>query len=257
MQGVVNCQQCGAPHRPVRGQTRFACEWCSAENSVHLEVHTEELVVLGSCDQALARARADEVLRRRGVRNARIAARPMRWTVLWQVVSESGDEFVHCGVPDPARLETTLRMPTATLVPLDDERAPRNFDPATSASLGVTEIVAAARATFDDGDAPLRAVRCVWVPVSDLEVRVGPERTSGLYVGGSDEVVFEPMPARATDAPLQMERLAAFSLFVVGALLLGLLLPDLTTRTLALMAWTVVGFAEWGIRNFLPVRGRA
>lgn len=248
MSQVVQCQQCGASHRPVRGQTRFSCEWCGAENTAPTGAALEELVVVGACDPALATARAKEVLQRRGVRGARVTARAVRWSPLWQVLSDGGDEFVRSGNAEASRLEASLRMPAARLISVQEsDRVPQlvqRQDPPDS----FDEITGAARATFDDGDAPLRAVRLVWVPLCELEVTLRGVRARGLYVGGSDEVLFESLPAEATDPPARPDRLLAFGAFLVVAWSVGSLVDDPLARALALVAWLGCAWAVWGTK---------
>lgn len=255
MAQVVHCQQCGAAHRPVYGQTRFACEWCGAQNTTPDASILEELVVAGTCDPPMAIARTKEILQRRGVRAAIVRARPARWTHLWQVLSDHGDEFVCSGNAEGSRLEASLRMPTARLTSVDDAAdAPRL--PERPAPLRTPdEIASAARATFEQGDAPLRAVRLVWIPVCDLEVAVAGAHVRGLYLGGSDEVLLEPLPAHATDPPARPGRLLAFGSFTAIALLSGVLVAEPVSRAAVLAVWLAVGLVVWGA-NMLSRRRR-
>lgn len=254
MSQVVQCQQCGASHRPVRGQTRFSCEWCGAENTAPGGAVLEELIVVGACEPSLATMRAKETLQRRGVRGARVTARPMRWSPLWQVLSDAGDEFVRSGNLETSRLEASMRMPTARLVSAEEGDPVSRAHPRPDPSVALEEIIRAARATFDDGDAPLTAVRLVWIPICDLELTVCGVRAQGLYVGGSDEVLFESLPPEATDPPARPDRLLAFAGFMAVAGSIGMMVNDPLARAFALAGWLACAWTVWGTRVFAARR---
>jgi hypothetical protein len=251
---ILTCAQCAAPHRPARGQTRFTCDWCGAENTATEATKVEELVVAGSCDPAVAVRRAQEELRRRGVRDALVRAHGPRWTSIWQVFSSEGDEFTAPGSARPSRFEGALRLPTAAYQSARDAVVPSYLPPRSEPERGVEEITAAARASFPESDAALHAIRLVWIPVCEVDVRVAGSRTRGLYVAGSGEILLEPLPLHATDAPLRASRLSVYAGFAGTALLLGAAIDTMAARTLVLGAWLGVGLGIWALAR-IP-RGR-
>lgn len=244
MSRIVACHHCGAPHRPVRGQTRYTCEWCGGEN-VHASTHRgpEVLVIDGPCESRVARERALDLLRRRGVEGAVVAAAPARWTACWQVVGEDGESVEQCGRRDASRLEMAMGLPTAAFRPvLDGDDVPDRPE------LELDEILASARAGFDDSDQSLSAVRLVWIQVCDLRVRTRDGDVEGLYVGGADDVVLAPLPAGAASPLVEPVRVARWAGFAVIAMATGALLDDPWLRAFVLGGMLVVATAlPWGV----------
>lgn len=248
---IVACDHCGAPHRPARGQTRFTCEWCGGENADASSAAVEELAAVGTSDASRARRRAVDLLRRRGVRSARVEVGQARWLPIWQVVGAEGEEFVRCGRRRPDRLVAGLGLPPARLVGVDelgsdfaDEDAGR-----PTPELEAAEIVAAARATFEESEAPLRALRLIWVHARELRIHTASSTVAGLHLGAPDEVLVGSLPAEATDPPARPGLVAAYAGFVAGAFGLGLLVEDPFGRALACAAWLVVGWSAWAART--------
>ena len=244
MSRIVACHHCGAPHRPARGQTRYTCEWCGGEN-VHATVPRgpEILVVDGTCDPDVARKRALDLLRRRGVEQARVAVSAVRWIACWQVVAEDGETVERCGGAEPSRLEAALDLPTAAFRPVTDgDEVPDA--PVVSAD----EILASARAIFDDPEQTIASVRLVWVPVCDLRIRTGGGDVEGLYLGGADEVVLAPLPAAATGPERVPVRLIAWGAFAMVSLGIGTMVDDPWLRAFVLAGLLVVASAlPWGL----------
>ena len=244
MSRIVACHHCGAPHRPARGQTRYTCEWCGGENVHATEPRGPEILVVdGRCEPDVARKRADDLLRRRGVAGARVAASAAHWIACWQVVADDGETVEHCGSAEPSRLEAALDLPTAAFRPVADGDGVPERPPVTA-----DEVLAAARATAADPEQAVSSVRLVWMPVCDLRIRTRAGDVEGLYLGGADEVVLAPLPAAATAPERVPARLTAWGALVMVSLGIGVVVDDPWLRAFVLGGLLVLASVlPWGL----------
>jgi hypothetical protein len=251
MGGVVRCDHCGAPHRREAARTRFRCDWCGGDNRVEAVRLVEELLLAADDHSRDPATRVREALGSRGLRGAAIHPRAKRWVALWQVVNEDGEEFLS-PVAATTGAEPVLRTLPAGPMRQPDDDPPSwtaNLDPRPPIGEDADTIVAAARASFDDADTPVVLVRLVWVGVAEFNASYGGRSFGVLQILGTDRVIFESLPEVRSSGSLIPERLAAFGLFLVGAVAVGLLVDEAMPRLAFEAGWLALGTLFWLVRR--------
>jgi hypothetical protein len=251
MRGVVRCDHCGAPHRRDAASTRFRCDWCGGDNRVEAIRLVEELLLAADDHSRDPATRVREAFGCRGLREVVLSPSPHRWVGIWQVVNDEGEEFLS-PVQHGEVGERVLRvLPAAPLRTLDDEPPgwARDMPPRPSPEHDADSIVEAARANFDSPDSDVVLVRLVWMGVAEFTVGYGDEISGAVQILGTDGVIFENLPETRTTALAIPERLYAWGLFVIGALLLGIMVPEPGPRLAFEVAWFAFASLYWLIRR--------
>ncbi len=247
---LVRCSHCGAPHRSVSARERFVCDYCKGLNILHEETSLEELVC--PVDPSMTRV-LDTVhlhLMARGLSAPTIRLEAARRLPVWQIVSREGEEvFLPAALRDLAAVEA-LRPPALPLVSKAEALLEGEGPPALPLEISREEAEKTALATFDDPEAPLEAVRLIWLPVVPLRVKTRVGEVRGLYLEGAERLLLETIPPGAADeSGGERWMVAVIALFAVD-LLVGALLPTWPLRIAGLalstaLMWVVFrGLAE-------------
>lgn len=251
MRGVVRCDHCGAPHRREAASTRFRCDWCGGDNRVEAIQLVEELIFAADDRTRDPATRVREALGSRGLQGARVTPRDCRWFGVWQVVNADGEEFV---APVAATLgeEPVIRiLPAGPMKALGEDEPSWATDLPTRPAPGedTEEVIAAARATFDAAETDVVLVRLLWLGIAEFDLEYSGRRFAATQILGTDRVLFETLPARRTMPEAVHERLVAFSVFVAGAIGLGLLVPGPMERLAFEAGWLLLGALYWMVRR--------
>lgn len=251
MRGVVRCDHCGAPHRREAASTRFRCDWCGGDNRVEPIRLVEELLLAADDHSRDPATRVREAFGCRGLGDVVLTPSPHRWVGLWQVVNDEGEEFLSPVQHGDVGERVLRTLPAAPLRTPDDQPPgwARDLPPRPSPEHDADSIVEAARATFDSPDSDVVLVRLVWMGVAEFTVRYGDENSGAVQILGTDRVIFENIPEVRTTAPVVPERLYAWGLFVSGALLLGMLVPEAGPRLAFETGWFAIAGFYWLIRR--------
>lgn len=250
MARVTSCGQCGAPHRPPHGVTRFRCDFCGTQNLLEDRPDYEELVSAAGA----SRSRAEAVLRRellaRGLEGWQSELSPPRWLPLWQAISRDGEEQVFAADPDGGPLDARLGLPAVPLISRDDERADELELP-EAAPVDAQAAEQASRSLFADTDFEPRVLRLLWLRVFDVTVRSSREERRGLYVAGTHRIFLPGRDHSAVTGPLRPHALGHYGGFLLGGLLLIAVVPGPWARAVALLTWAAATlvFERWWRRS--------
>lgn len=246
MARVTSCGQCGAPHRPPHGVTRFRCDFCGTQNLSEDRPDYEELVSAAPVSQARAEAVVRREMLARGLEGWQSELSPPRWLPLWQAISRDGEEEVFAADPDGGPLDARLGLPAVPLVSRDDERAAALELP-EAAPVDARAAEQASRSLFADTDFEPRVLRLLWLRVFDVSVRSPREERRGLFVAGTHRL-FLPGNARpAVAGPLRPHSIGHYAVFLTGGLILVAVVPGALGRAVAISAWAAatLGFERW------------
>ena len=242
MARVVSCGQCGAPHRPPHGVTRYRCDFCGTANERDDGPDYEELV----SSREFSRARAAEVLARealaRGFDPDQVTLEAPRWLALWQAVSRDGEEQLLCADPAAAGpLDARLGLPALPLTPRDADASPEMEMP-ESPPIDAADAAEASRALFGDSEFEPRSLRLIWLRVADLWLHTPSERQRGLYVAGAERIFVPRVADTGPRSRLRSDLLSFYAVFLAGAVGTGLLVADPVARALGILGWAAATY---------------
>lgn len=251
MGGVVRCDHCSAPHRREAASTRFRCDWCGGDNRVEAVRLVEELVLAADDRSRDPGTRVREALGSRGLRGATVHSRAKRWVALWQVVNEDGEEFLSPVAATTSEEPVLRTLPAGPLRLLTDEPPSWTtaLDPRPAIDEDADTIVLAAQASFDNPECAVVLVRLVWAGAAEFTVSYAGQSFGALQILGTDRVIFETLPDARTTGALIPERLAAFTVFIAGAIAVGVFVDEAGPRLAFEAGWLALGTLFWLIRR--------
>ncbi len=229
---LVCCPRCGAPHRIAASLTRFTCDYCQGLAEVSGSPGVEELVVPLIASPVAAQDQARRALLLAGARRFRIHVEPPRSVAMWQIVSRAGEEHVLPAPADALPGARLLRLPAAPLVQRGDPRA-AGLEPLPQPGVDLPHALAAARAAFEEPEAPIEAARLVWLSVAPLTVETSGATVRGFYLAGAERVLLEPLPDAALQPPVDGRRVQFLAAFLTLSLLAGVAVHDPAWRAAA------------------------